>query len=114
MKRLALIVAFFVSLSACGGTPTSPDMRTLSGTVSGDGLPLAAASVTIMDGIHAGLSRNTDHNGSFSFVGLTPSAFTLRAEKGGLAENKAVNASTENQSVHFQLTNYCLSFPDLC
>jgi len=55
-------------------TPTSIELRTLSGTVFGDVLPLAAASVTIMNGIHAGLSRNTDNNASLSFVGLAPPA----------------------------------------
>jgi hypothetical protein len=67
-----------------------------------------------MDGIHAGLSRDTDNNGSYSFLGLTPSTFTLQARKGGLAQDKTVNLTFENQSAHFQLTNLCLSFPSLC
>jgi carboxypeptidase family protein len=114
MQRRALLIAFFVSLSACGGSPTSPGTRTLSGTVSSNGLPLAGASVTIMDGIHAGVSRDTDNNGAYSFLGLTPSAFTLQARRGGLAQDKGVDLTYENRSVHFQLTNICLSEPELC
>jgi hypothetical protein len=114
MGRRVLLIAFFVTLGACGGSPTSPPTRTLTGTVFSNSLPLAGASVTIMDGIHAGLSRDTDSNGAYSFLGLTPSAFTLQARGEGLSQDKGVDLTYENRSVHFQLTNLCLSFPSLC
>jgi hypothetical protein len=112
MTRLALPIAFLVSLSACA-SPTSPASSpfTLSGTVYDvQAHPLAGVSVTIMDGIHAGLSRDTDKNGAYSFSDLTPSTFTLQARDrtSGLAENKAVNLTSGNRSVDFQLINWCL------
>ena len=104
---------FFVSLSGCGANPTSPASSpfTVSGTVyTAAALPIAGASVTIMDGIHAGLSRDTDKNGAYSFSDLTPSIFTLQARQreSGLAENKAVNLTSGNRSVDFQLIDWCL------
>jgi carboxypeptidase family protein len=119
MTRLALLIALCVSLSACGGdaTPTSPGTTsptpsptafTLSGTVFGDGRALGGASVTIMDGVHAGQARDTDHAGNYSFMDLTPSSFTLQAAQttdGYLTQNAAVNL-TANQSVNFLLTSH--------
>ena len=113
MARLTALITL-LCFSACGGSPTSPGSAfTLTGTVSGLDQVLAAASVTIMDGVHAGQTRTTDEAGRFSFTDLTPAAFTVRAARGGLAQNKAVNL-TMNQSVHFQLVNYCSISPDLC
>ena len=108
MTRFALLITL-LCFSACGGSPTSPSSTfTLSGTVFGDGHALAGASVTIMDGIHAGLSRDTDNNGNYSFLGLTPSAFTLRADGGGFgSQNTVVHLIRDGQSVQFQLLSYC-------
>jgi len=119
MTRLALLIAFVVSVSACGSGPTSPATSpfTVSGIVyNAEAHPLAGVSVTIMDGIHAGLSRDTDKNGAYSFPDLTPSSFTLQARDrtSGLAQNKAVNLTSGNRSVDFQLINWCLGYPDLC
>ena len=113
MARLTALITL-LCFSACGGSPTSPSRTfTLSGTVSDESHAVAGASVTIMDGVHAGQTRTSDEAGRFSFTDLTPSAFTVRAARGGLAENKAVNLVT-NQSVHFVLVNYCSNTPDLC
>lgn len=106
MARLTALITLLVCFSACGG-PTAPSSTfTLSGTVFTGGTALVGASVTIMDGVNAGLSRDTDHKGSYTFLVLTPSAFTLQARSGRLTQNKAVNL-TANQSVHFQLIDYC-------
>jgi hypothetical protein len=117
MIRSALLIAFLVSLSACANpTPTSPSSTfTVSGTVYDvRAQAVAGASVTIMDGIHAGQTRTTGAAGTFSFTDLTPSSFTLQARtRDGLAENKTVNL-TANRSVDFQLINYCSLYPDLC
>ena len=103
-----------VTLGACGGNHTSltsPDTGTytLSGTVFVDNFPMPAVSVTIMDGIHAGQARITDGAGKYSFVDLTPSAFTLQAAAtaaGVEAQNKAVNLTTANQLVNFLLFDH--------
>ena len=102
-----------VLVGACSGptTPAPSSTFTLAGTVfTADALPLGGASVTIMDGIHAGLSRVTDKSGVYSFLDLTPSSFTVQARQAssGLAENKAVNLTSGNRSVNFQLINWCL------
>ena len=88
MTRLVLLIALLVSLSACGASPTSPSTTsptpsptafTLSGTVNGYRKAMPGASVTIMDGIHAGQTRDTDHAGNYTFTDLAPSVFTLQA-----------------------------------
>ena len=112
MARFALLMAFLISITACATpTPTSPASTfTLSGTVyDASAHVLAGASVTIMDGIHAGQTRTTGPSGLYSFTDLTPSSFTLQARtsEGGLGTNKTVNL-TKNQSVDFQLINWCL------
>src|ERR1700680_5018883 len=117
MTRFAILIAFLVSLSACGtsSSPTSPSSTfTLGGTVYHEGQAFAGASVTIMDGIHAGQTRTTGAGGIFSFTDLTPSSFTLQARTtDGLAQNMTVNL-TKSQSVDFQLINYCLFLPNQC
>jgi hypothetical protein len=119
MARLALLIALCVSLSACGGTdasptsagPTSPGASVFSliGTVIGYDGPVVGASVTIMDGIHAGQTRTTNAAGNYSFTDLTPSSFTLQAAaiptEGYLPQNQAVNL-TANQSVTFHLSDH--------
>lgn len=114
MARLTALIALLVCFSACSGSPTSPSSTfTLSGTVSDvSAHAIAGASVTIMDGPHAGLSRTTDSAGNYSFTDLPPSAFTLQARSGFLALDKTVNL-TANQSVYFQLVNYCAFEPYL-
>jgi hypothetical protein len=84
-------------------------MFTLTGTVFNGGYPVPRASVTIMDGVHAGQSRPVDESGKFSFTDLTPSTFTLRAEDptrfyGAL--NKAVDLTAAHQSVSFELPDH--------
>lgn len=118
MKRFAALIALLVCLSACGandasqtstGSPTSagPTTLTISGTVFGNGTPLSGASVTIMDGIHAGQVRDATNDGHYSFT-LTPSSFTLQAAGGPgfIPQNKTVNLTTTNQSVPFQLWDH--------
>ena len=107
-------MALLVTLTACfpeDTNPTSPGPGpyTLSGTVFGDGFVMPAVSVTIMDGIHTGQTRTTDGAGKYSFGDLTPSAFTLRATPtaaGYGAQNKAVNLTTTNQLVNFDLWDH--------
>ena len=114
MIRLAALMALVVALTACfpeHTTPTSPGPGpyTLSGTVFVDNFPMPAVSVTIMDGIHAGQTRTTDGAGKYSFVDLTPSAFTLQAAAtaaGVEAQNKPVNLTTANQLVNFLLFDH--------
>jgi len=120
MTRVALLIALCVSLSACGEDATpispttisptpSPTAFTLIGTVIGYDGPVVGASVTIMDGIHAGQTRTTNAAGNFGFTDLTPSAFTLQAAaipaEGYLPQNQAVNL-TANQSVSFHLQDH--------
>src|SRR5688572_10549076 len=118
MTRFAALIALLVCLSACGandasqtstGSPTSagPTTLTVSGTVWGNDIPLSGASVTVMDGIHAGQVRDATNDGHYSFT-LTPSVFTLQAA-GGLGftpQNKTVNLTTTNQSVSFQISDH--------
>lgn len=115
MVRLTVFIALLVSLSACGGdaTPTSPGRTspstfTLSGTVIGYDGPLSGGSVTIMDGVHAGQTRETDGAGKYIFTDLTPSAFTLQSAAiyEYLPQNVAVNLTTANQSVDFHLVDH--------
>ena len=119
MLRHVFPVLFIgVLVGACSGptTPASSSTFALTGTVFNvETMPIAGASVTIMDGIHAGLSRVTDKNRVYSFIDLTPSSFTVQAREAssGLAENKAVNLTSGNRSVNFQLINWCLG-SNLC
>ena len=118
MTRSAALFAVLVWLSACDGKETSPTAAgsptagitglTVNGTVFGNGNPDAGASVTIMDGIHAGQTRDTTNAGHYSFTNLTPSVFTLQAAGGWRfpAQNKAVNLTIANQSVDFQLFDH--------
>jgi hypothetical protein len=123
MTRLALLIALFGSLSACGGkdaSPTSPSTTSpsptafsLNGTVNGYWNVMPGASVTIMDGIHAGETRTTDAVGKYSFTDLTPSVFTLQAmpatptdELVYLTQNQAVDLTRTNQSVNFYLSDH--------
>jgi hypothetical protein len=114
MIRWALLMAICVSISACG-SPTSPSSTfTVSGTVYHEGRAFAGASVTIMDGVHAGQVQTTGAGGTFSFTDLTPDLFTLQARTtDGLAQDKAVRL-TMSQSVNFDLVNYCAVIPEFC
>ena len=104
-----LLIGVLVGACSAPTTPAPSSTFTLTGTVFNvEARPIAGASVTIMDGSHAGLSRVTDQNGLYSFLDLTPSSFTLQARQAGLAENKAVNLTSGNRSVNFQLINWCL------
>lgn len=118
MTRFAALIALLVCLSACGAhdasqtstaSPTSagPTTLTVSGKVFGNGTPLSGASVTIMDGIHAGQVRDANNDGFYSFT-LTPSVFTLQAAGGPgfTPQNKSVNLTTTDQSVQFQLSDH--------
>ena len=120
MTRFAWLIAFCVFLNACSGNdaiPTVPGTRspsvtptvfTLHGTVLGNGAAVSGASVTIMDGIHAGQARDTSNTGHFSFADLTPSAFTLQATATGsyVPENQSVDLTTGNQTVTFTLSDH--------
>jgi hypothetical protein len=98
---LVLLIA-----AACGDSPTHPTETpfSLNGAVTGNGVGLAGATVTIMDGVNAGHGRTTDASGNYSFTNLTPSHFTLRAAAlDHSPQNKAVNLTTSNQTVSFAL-----------
>jgi hypothetical protein len=116
MTRLAFLIAVCVSLSACGGTDasptspstTSPSTFTLTGIVIGYDGGLSGASVTIMDGIHAGQTRTTDGVGNYTFTDLTRSAFTLQAVATSdeyVAQNQGVNLTT-SKTVFFYMSNH--------
>ena len=119
MARLTALIALCVCFSACGGTDASPtsagpispgvSVFSLIGTVIGYDGPVVGASVTIMDGIHAGQTRTTNAAGNFGFADLAPSAFTLQAAamptEGYLPQNQAVNLAA-NQSVTFYLSDH--------
>jgi hypothetical protein len=119
MTRFTALIALLVSFSACGGqdvspTPSSPapasaSVFSLIGTVTGFDGPEIGATVTIMDGIHAGQTRTTNSAGNFGFTDLTPSSFTLQAAAipsyGYLPQNKTV-VLTANQAVTFQLSDH--------
>ncbi len=106
MTRLVALVALIVSVSACASpTPPAPTTFSVSGRVlAASGAPVVG-NVRIMDGIHAGQARTMDATGQYSFTNLAPSAFTLQAGGVGVfSQNKAVNLTTANQSVDFNLT----------
>jgi len=118
MTRFAALVVLLVSLTACGGKDASPapsnpaspaaSAFSLIGTVIGLDGPEIGATVTIMDGIHAGQTRTTNSAGNFGFMELTPSSFTLQAAAipsyGYLPQNQSVFL-TANQAVTFHLVN---------
>jgi hypothetical protein len=86
---------------------------TLSGTVNGYYDVMPGASVTIIDGIHAGQTRTTDAAGKYSFPDLAPSVFTLQAVPAPptdgliyLTQNQRVNLTTADQSVIFRLSDH--------
>src|SRR5687767_10510804 len=80
MTRSAALVALVVWLGACDGKDASPTAAgnptagmtalTVNGTVFGNGRPIAGASVIIMDGMHAGQTRDTTEAGHYSFMNL--------------------------------------------
>ena len=84
----------------------APTAFSVSGRVTYAG-PVAAVSVRIMDGIHVGQTRPIDATGLYSFTNLAPSVFTLQAAAPGfIPENKAVNLTTANQFVNFNISDH--------
>ncbi len=86
LKRLCL--SFVVAAIACGGkepatspSPTAPTITTfsLSGSVitSFTLVPIAGATLSIVDGPDTGKSARTDTSGNFTFTGLQQSHFTV-------------------------------------
>jgi hypothetical protein len=111
MIRLAALIVVAASLNACGQqNPTLPAATSLalSGTVFGGGFGVPGVPLTIMDGINAGKTTTSDSGGKYGFANLTPSAFTLRAAAtGGYgAQNKAVDLTTFDRSVNFDLPDH--------
>lgn len=109
MIRLTTAFALVVSLSACGGTPTTPSPTTfsISGRVLANGLATAGVSVTITDGIYAGQTRDTDNAGNYRFTDLTPSTMTLRATfMDYFPETKTVTLTHADQFVDFFILNH--------
>jgi hypothetical protein len=66
-------------------TPPEPTNLTLFGVVrdASTDAPVVGARVSVVDGVNANRSSDTDGNGYYSIAGLRPSSFTLRAQKSG-------------------------------
>jgi hypothetical protein len=74
----------------------------LSGTVHEPGFVVAGATVEILDGPSAGLSKITDGGGGYKFYGLS-GVFTVRVRKDGyLAQTQQISIA-QDQAVDFTL-----------
>ncbi len=94
--RLTAVVAILlIATSAFPQTTAS-----LTGTITSDGSPLPGATVTISSPAMQGTRTTvTGDSGGYSFPGLTPGAYTVRAELAGLAPiSKTVTLSLAQTS----------------
>ena len=81
LATLALIVAASVTVAAQG-------RATLRGSVNDEvGAVIVGATVTLTDGAGAQKTATTGNDGAFSFTGLTPGKYLVRAEAGGFAQS---------------------------
>jgi hypothetical protein len=88
--------------SAGSALPSSAFM-TLTGTVSVDGVGIPGASVSILNGLNAGRTTQTDSNGVYSFDHLKAGVGHVRASAPGYV-NETIAVSVDGAATqHFSL-----------
>jgi hypothetical protein len=90
-RKLTTCLAALVVIVAAFATAAAQGRATLRGSVHDEvGAVIVGATVTLTDGSGAQKTATTGNDGAFTFTGLTPGKFLLRAEAGGFAQSDDV------------------------
>ena len=87
-KNLTTCLAIMLFIVAVFVTAAAQGRATLRGSVNDEvGAVIVGATVTLTDGSGAPKTATTGNDGTFTFTGLTPGKYLLRAEAGGFAQS---------------------------
>jgi hypothetical protein len=95
-------------------TPSTPPVTfSLNGQVtdSATGAGIPGATVSIVDGPHAGKSARTDGSGNYGFTDLEQSRFTVNVSASNYGSQSKSVTLTSNQTLPFQLTRQVTTPP---
>jgi hypothetical protein len=88
-------LAFLNSLAGAAPTGTISGQVTMStGNLARTGDPLAGATIEILNQQEKGTTTTTDSNGRYSFFGLEPGAYAVRATKPGFSRTESDEEDT--------------------
>lgn len=118
LKHTSVVLALLGAVTCGGGggaatnpttpsTPTPPPVTTftLSGQVTDSltTIPIAGATVSVLDGTNAGKSTTTNSSGNYTLSGLQQSGFTIRATANDYVAAEKSLTLTANTTLSFQL-----------
>src|ERR1043165_10127564 len=87
-RKLTTCLAALIFIVATSGAAAAQGRATLRGSVNDEvGAVIVGATVTLTDGAGAQKTATTGNDGVFTFTGLTPGKYLVRAVAGGFAQS---------------------------
>jgi protocatechuate 3,4-dioxygenase beta subunit len=87
-------LAFLNSLASAAPTGTISGQITMTGNLARTDDPLAGATIEILDEQEKATTTTTDSNGRYSFFGLEPGTYVVRATKPGFSRTESDEENT--------------------
>ena len=94
LRKLTTCLAAFLFVVATCVTAAAQGRATLRGSVNDEvGAVIVGATITLTDPSGAQKTATTGNDGTFTFTGLTPGKYLLRAEAGGFAQSDDIEVN---------------------